>query len=53
MIYEVQIRRKVLKFLEKINESDYSSIKAAILSISKNPRPAGCKKLKRRESFRI
>lgn len=27
MIYKIQIRRKVMKVLEKINEPDYSNIK--------------------------
>jgi mRNA interferase RelE/StbE len=53
MIYEVQIRKKVLKVLEKINEPDYSNIKAAILSLANNPRPAGFKKLKGRDGYRI
>ncbi len=53
MIYEVQIRKKVLKMLAKINEPDYSNIKTAILSLAKNPRPTGCKKLKGREGYRI
>lgn len=44
MIYEVQIREKVLKVLEKIDEPDYSNIKSAIVALSENPRPVGFKK---------
>jgi len=39
--------------LEKINEPYYSKIKTAILNLAKNPRPAGYKKLKGRDGFRI
>ena len=39
--------------MEKINEPYYSKIKTAILNLAKNPRPAGYKKLKGRDGFRI
>jgi mRNA-degrading endonuclease RelE of RelBE toxin-antitoxin system len=41
MPYQISIRKKALKLLEKISEPDYSSIKNAIYSLSENPRPHG------------
>ena len=52
-MYKVRIEKDVLKTLEKINEPYYSKIKTAILNLGKNPRPAGYKKLKGRNGFRI
>ena len=53
MPYQLSIRPKAIKVLEKINEPDYSAIKKAIYSLAENPRPAGCKKLKGRSGWRI
>jgi len=39
--------------LKEINEPYYSNIKRAIYNLANNPRPAGCKKLKGRDSYRI
>jgi mRNA interferase RelE/StbE len=52
-MYKLRIERTVQKTLEKINEPYYSKIKTAILNLAKNPRPAGYKKLKGRDGFRI
>ena len=52
-MYQLRIEKAVLKTLEKINETYYSKIKLAILSLAKNPRPTGFKKLKGRDGFRI
>jgi mRNA interferase RelE/StbE len=52
-MYRLRIERTVQKTLEKINEPYYSKIKTAILHLAKNPRPAGYKKLKARDGFRI
>jgi mRNA interferase RelE/StbE len=52
-MYQVQIEKAVIKALEKINEPYYTKIKKAILGLSNNPRPAGYKKLKGRDGFRI
>lgn len=46
MTYQVTIRPKAIKALEKINDPDYSNIKSAIYNLAKNPRPYGYKKLK-------
>jgi mRNA interferase RelE/StbE len=48
-----ETRRGSRKALEKINEPYYSEIKTAILNLAKNPRPAGYKKLKGRDGYRI
>ena len=52
-MYKLRIEKAVQKALEKINEPYYSKIKTAILNLAKNPRPAGYKKLKGRDGFRI
>jgi mRNA interferase RelE/StbE len=53
MLYKVEIEKKAGKVLEKINEPDYSRIKKAILDLRNNPRPAGFKKLKGKNGYRI
>jgi mRNA interferase RelE/StbE len=52
-MYQVRIERKALKKLAKIPEPFYSHLKIAILDLGNNPRPAGCKKLKGRDGYRI
>lgn len=52
-MYTLRIEKAVIKSLEKINEPYYSKIKTAILNLANNPRPAGYKKLKGRDGFRI
>ncbi len=52
-MYKLRIEKAVVKSLGKINEPYYSKIKTAILNLAKNPRPAGYKKLKGRDGFRI
>lgn len=52
-MYKVLIEKNAQKQLEKIAEPDYSRIKVAILDLAINPRPPGCKKLRRREGYRI
>lgn len=52
-MYKLRIEKAVVKALKKINEPYYSKIKTAILNLAKNPRPAGYKKLKGRDGFRI
>ncbi len=53
MTYNVTLKKRTIKALEKINEPYYSSIKEALYSLADNPRPAGYKKLKGRDAFRI
>jgi mRNA interferase RelE/StbE len=53
MAYNVTLKKRAIKALEKIHEPYYSSIKKALYSLADNPRPVGCKKLKGRDGFRI
>lgn len=53
MTYKVTLKKRAIKALENINEPYYSNIKEAIYSLANNPRPAGYKKLKGRDAFRI
>lgn len=53
MTFKITIRKEAIKSLQNINEPYYSSIKQAIYSLSDNPRPIGCKKLKGRNGYRI
>ncbi|OYQ41538.1 type II toxin-antitoxin system RelE family toxin [Flavobacterium aurantiibacter] len=53
MRYKITLRKNVIKVLEKINEPYYSNLKEALYQLAENPRPAGCKKLKGRDGYRI
>lgn len=53
MPYQLAIKPKAVKALEKINEPNYSNIKAAIYGLADNPRPIGYIKLKGRDGYRI
>jgi mRNA interferase RelE/StbE len=53
MAYNVTLKKRAIKALEKINEPYYTSIKEAIYSLADNPRPIGCIKLKGRDGYRI
>jgi mRNA interferase RelE/StbE len=53
MAYSLNFSKQALKELEKINEPYYSSIKQAIINLTENPRPQGCKKLRGRDGYRI
>jgi len=52
-MYQLLIEKQVEKQLEKIPASDYMRVKNSILSLAQNPRPAGYKKLKGRNGYRI
>ena len=53
MVYNVTLKKRAIKALEKINKPYYSNIKEAIYSLVDNPRPTGYKKLKGRDGYRI
>lgn len=53
MPYQLTIKPRAIKALEKINDPAYSNIKTAILDLANNPRPHGYKKLKGRDGYRI
>lgn len=51
--YDITISKTAQKQLDKLSDTVVKPIIAAILNLSKNPRPIGCKKLKGREVYRI
>ncbi len=51
MAYNVTLKKRAIKALEKINEPYYFKIKEAIYSLVENPRPTGYKKLKGRDGY--
>lgn len=53
MTYQITLKKRVLKALERINEPYYSNIRVAIYALGNNPRPKGYIKLKGRSSYRI
>lgn len=53
MAYNVTLKKRAIKALEKISEPFYSNIKVAIYSLAEDPRPKGYKKLKGRDGYRI
>ena len=53
MAYRIEIRKQAQKDLARIERKDGQKIAAAIDALAQNPRPAGCKKLRNREGWRI
>ncbi|MGA9998353.1 MAG: type II toxin-antitoxin system RelE/ParE family toxin [Pyrinomonadaceae bacterium] len=53
MSYEVLILRRAQKELADLSKIDYERVRNAVVALSENPRPAGCKKLVGREGWRI
>ena len=53
MTYKINLKKRVVKALENINEPYYSNIKEAIYELAINPRPQGYKKIKGRIGYRI
>lgn len=51
--YEIRITKTAQKQLDKLPGSTAEILIAAILELSYNPRPTGCKKLKGRDGYRI
>jgi mRNA interferase RelE/StbE len=51
--YQIQITKTAQKQLDKLPEQVGNTLIEAILDLSKNPRPHGCKKLKGRNGYRI
>ncbi len=52
-VYQIIINRSAIKKLQKIQDPYYSKIKESIYKLAIEPRPAGNKKLKGREAYRI
>jgi len=53
MTYHVLISKQAEKEIEKVPRSISIKVKEAILSLARNPRPNGCKKLQGRDGYRI
>jgi len=53
MMFVVKIVRSAQKSLQRVTGSDYDRIKNVIYSLSKEPRPHGCKKLIGRDAWRV
>lgn len=53
MSYQVNISNRAIKALTKVPEPYYSKLKQALYSLTDNPRPVGCKKLKGRDAYRV
>ena len=54
MVYKVQIKKKVLKYLSTLRDKDTKRIFSAIESLASDPRPSGHKKLSGEEdAYRI
>jgi len=52
--YRVELLdRKTRRQLDRIHEPDFGRIAEAILRLEDNPRPPGCRKLRRLEGWRI
>jgi mRNA interferase RelE/StbE len=54
-VYKIQLKRSAVKELERLPKNAIKHISEAIDSLSVNPRPEGCKKLKgiKEELWRI
>jgi len=51
--YRIKIKPSAVKELEKIPKKDLKRLTERILSLSDNPRPAGCEKLSAQERYRL
>ena len=52
-MYKIGLSNKILKQLEKLNDSVYLKLSQKIFELSNNPRPNGCLKLTDFDGFRI
>jgi mRNA interferase RelE/StbE len=52
-VYELRITRLAQKELASLDKQNYLKVKNAIYALAQSPRPAGCKKLKNRDAWRI
>ena len=53
MKYELQITPRAAKELSKLHKTDVEEVRTAIAALANEPRPAGCKKLRGVEAWRI
>lgn len=52
-MYEVELRRNVIKSLDRLQEPEHSRIISVIQRLEKNPRPRGIEKIRGTEFWRI
>lgn len=53
MNYKISILRRAQKELADLPKTEFGRVRDAILDLSENARPSGCKKLVGREGWRI
>lgn len=53
MSYSISIPRRVQKKLANLSDESFVRIRDSLRSLTHDPRPAGCKKLKGREGWRV
>jgi mRNA interferase RelE/StbE len=53
MSYKIEILRRAQKELLQLPKGEYERTRDVIQNLSQDPRPQGCKKLTRREGWRI
>lgn len=51
--YQVNLKKSVIKDLEKLPDIVLKRVQKTILGLANNPRPDGCKKLKGRDDDRV
>jgi len=51
--YQVNVKKSVIKDLEKLPDIVLKRVQKTILGLANNPRPDGCKKLKGRDDYRV
>lgn len=52
-IYRIEINKKSLKLLDKLNDSEYDLLIEKIFKLENDPRPPGCVKLNTANAYRI
>lgn len=52
-LYKIEISQTAIRQLNKLPTAVADDLLIVIQSLSKNPRPAGCKKLKGRNGYRV
>ena len=51
--YQVNLKKSVIKDLEKLPDIVLKRVQKTILGLANNPRPDGCNKLKGRDDYRV
>jgi mRNA interferase RelE/StbE len=52
-MYKIDLRRQVLRALDKLPKSDFKAVTKAIQDLAQNPRPRGIEKVKTTGLWRI